>query len=171
MVLLLLTLAGCSLHKSDDATSTPVATQPAASTAAATIAPGTGLDPTSSQSITDGICATLIPDEWVNSGNGRGTAPSGARFTLFGNKLSGDAAWTAAADIVAALATGQGATADRTADSITFTNTAGTSFEVRRRLADRYCDFSVTSIAKAPDDERALWPAIGASMTAAPAAP
>jgi hypothetical protein len=167
MLVLLLTLAGCSLNKHDDEkTPTPAATQAAASTTVASAV--AGLNPADSQTISDGICTTLIPENWIVSNNGRGFSPSGARFTLFGNKLSGAAAWTAAAGIVATIAAGKDAQAVQTVDSITFANSAGTSFEVRRRLSDRYCDFSVSSLTKVPDEERALWPAIGASMAAAP---
>jgi hypothetical protein len=169
MLLLLLTLAGCSLHSDEKRNSpAPTATQAAAATAIASAAAVAGLNPTDSQTISDGICTTLIPENWIVSNNGRGFSPSGARFTLFGNKLSGDAAWTAAAGIVATIAAGKDVQAIQTADSVTFANAAGTSFEVRRRLSDRYCDFSVSSTRKAPDEERALWPAIGASMAAAP---
>ena len=123
-----------------------------------------GLDPAASQTITDGICTALIPDEWVENGNGRGTSPSGARFTLFGNKLAGDAAWSAAVGIVATVAAGETGKLAQSADSISFTRDDGSSFEIRRRLADRYCDLSITSGAAAPAQERALWPLIGASM-------
>jgi hypothetical protein len=166
MLLLIVTLAGCTLHDKDRE-ETPTAT-PAVATAVASTAAVAGLNPADSQTITDGICTTLIPETWIVSNNGQGSSPSGARFTLFGNKLSGDAAWTAAAGIVATIAAGKSAQPTQTADSIVYANAAGTSFEVRRRLADRYCDFSVTSLTKVPDAERALWPAIGASMAAAP---
>lgn len=165
MLLLLVMLAGCSVSKNDDTkTPAPVAT----AVDAVSVAAGAGLNSARSQTISDGICTALIPEDWAISNNGRGTAPSGARFTLFGNKLSGDAAWTAAAGIVATIAAGQDVKPDQTADSITFVNADGTTFEVRRRLAGRYCDFSVSSLTKVPDDERSLWPAIGASMAAAP---
>ena len=171
IALLALALAGCTLNEKKDATPTSVPQPtPAASTAVPTTATAAaGLDPSSSQAITDGICTALIPDGWVATGNGRGTAPSGARFTLFGNTLSGDADWNSAANIIATVAAGRDAIPTQTADSIAFANQAGTSFEVRRLIGDRYCDFSVTSFSKVPDEERALWPAIGASMSAAPA--
>lgn len=168
MLLLLLTLGGCTLHKADKKLPAPTATQTISAPGIASAAAVAGLKPAESQSISDGICTTLIPENWIVSNNGRGFTPSGARFTLFGNKLSGDPAWTAAVGIIATIAAGKGAQPTQTADSITYADAGGTSFEVRRRLSDRYCDFSVTSLTKAPDDERALWPAIGASMAAAP---
>lgn len=160
----LFALVGCSFkHESGNATA-PAAT----ATAAPPVSTVAGLNPATSQTISDGICSTLIPDEWTDSGNGRGFTSSGARFILFGNLISGDQAWSAAANIIATVAAGQGAKPQETADSVWYQKSDGTSFEIRRRINDRYCDFSVTSSSAAPAAEQAIWQGVGASMTAAP---
>jgi hypothetical protein len=178
MLVALVTLVGCSFkHESGNATSPaatattapPIATATAA-TAAPPVATAAGLNPATSQTISDGICSTLIPDAWTNSGNGRGFTASGARFILFGNLISGDSEWSAAVNIIATVAAGQGAKPHETAGSISYQTSDGTSFEIRRRINDRYCDFSVMSTSAASADEQAVWQGVGASMTAAPAA-
>ncbi len=162
IALLSLTLAGCSLSGKDGAPPTPMPT-----VAPTSVATAAGLNAAASQTITDGICTALVPDAWVDLGNGRGTSPSGARFTLFGNKLVGDNAWAAAAGIVATIAANGAGKLDQSADAASFARADGSSYEIRRRLADRYCDFSVTSGLAATAEERAVWPAIGATMAAA----
>ena len=161
----LVLLGGCSVESDGKKTPTAVLTPtpPPGSTASATV----GLNPATSQTISDGICTTLIPDDWASSGNGRGFTPSGARFILFGNVLANDAEWSAAVNIIATVAAGQHAKAQTTADSITYLSDDGTTYEVRRRVGNRYCDFSVTSSSPVSDEEHAAWLAVGASMGAA----
>lgn len=157
------TLAGCTVKKEiKQATPTAAATTTPEATASAVA----GLDPATSQSVSDGVCATQIPDDWASSGNGRGFTSSGARFILFGNYLAGDSEWTAAVNIIATVAAGAHAETHATADSISYAAADGTSYEIRRRIGNRYCDFSVTSTTPASDEEHATWLAVGASMTA-----
>ena len=118
-------------------------------------------------STVNGICAMLVPDDWASSGNGRGFTASGARFTLFGNYLAGDSEWTAAVNIIATVAAGAHAESHAAADAISYATSNGASYEIRRRIGDRYCDFSVAASTPASDEERAIWVAVGASMTAA----
>jgi hypothetical protein len=158
-------LSGCSFES--DGKKTPTAVSTAAPPPGATASAIAGLNPATSQSITDGICTTLIPDDWASSGNGRGFTPSGARFILFGNMLENDAEWTAAENIIATVAAGQHAKPQTSADSITYLSDDGTSYEVRKRIDNRYCDFSVTASSPVSDDEHAVWVAVGASMAGA----
>ncbi len=164
IALLSLTLAGCSLSGKDGASPTPMPT--VAPTSVATAA--AGLDAAASQTITDGVCTAFVPDAWVDLGNGRGMSPSGARFTLFGNKLVGDNAWAAAGGVVATIAANGAGKLDQSADAVSFARADGSSYEARRRLSDRYCDLSMTSALTATPEERAIWPAIGATMASAP---
>ncbi|HEY7033389.1 MAG TPA: hypothetical protein VH482_18760 [Thermomicrobiales bacterium] len=178
-------LAACSTNddESNGATSTPTTTQAtqtptsaaggqkatpsaaAGSTAVpATLAPGSG------QSITDGICQATIPDDWVDNGSGAGTTPSGAKYILFGGLLKTDDEWKQAVQLVKDQAGSQeGAKVSEGDDFVRVDLPDNHGFEYRKRLQDRYCDFSVTSTAAAiPDAERAIWDAIIASL--APAA-
>jgi hypothetical protein len=157
------TLAGCTVKK-EAKQETTVASTPTPNASAPAIS---GLNPATSQSVSDGVCATLIPDDWASSGNGRGFTASGARFILFGNYLAGDNEWTGAVNIIATVAAAVHAESHASADSISYAASDGTSYEIRRRIGDRYCDFSVTSSSPASAYERAAWLAVGASMTAA----
>lgn len=163
--LALVMLGGCSFDSDGKKTPTAAATvtPPPGSTASAIA----GLNPATSQSITDGICTALIPDDWASSGNGRGFTPSGGRFILFGNILANDAEWAAAENIIATVAAGQHAKPQTSADSIAFLSDDGTTYEVRKRIDNRYCDFSVAASSPVSGDEHAVWVAVGASMTAA----
>jgi hypothetical protein len=145
------------------------ATAAAATTRAATAVPAT-LPSGTGHLISDGICQATIPDDWVDNGSGSGTTPSGARYILFGGLLKSEESWKEAVQLVKDQAGSQdGAKVSEGDDFIRVDREDNRGFEYRKRLADRYCDFSVTSASVAiPDQERAIWDAILASM--APAA-
>lgn len=170
-VLVALTLSACSRGGDDKPSSTTVPESSSSPTSAQPTAKPTEIDGTAkpsaltdanSQSITDGVCVALIPDGWVDDGTGRGTTTSGARFVLFGGRVSSDADWTAAIDIVATPTAGEPVSSvDRDDDSIHVVYADDLGFEYRKRFDTVYCDFTVTSSSKAiAEDERAFWPAI-----------
>lgn len=180
--LVLLLIAGAILSacttKDDEgdeptANPTPTATlAPVTATSVGTIGAGptqgavATLSDAAGQRISDGLCQATIPDGWVDDGTGRGTTSSGARFTLFGSVLGDDAAWRSAADVVATPAASRPISAiRRTAASVRIDFADNRGFEYRARYGDRYCDFYVyRSAGPIPDQERAVWDAVIASL-------
>lgn len=160
-------LAGCS---SDDDETTPTATVTAvpptvtSTAAAATVAPT--LIPASGQIISDGICQANVPDEWVDDTTGHGSTTSGAKYAIFGGRVRSDDAWTQAVALVKQQAGSKADAKVTEADNsirVDFANNTG--FEYRVRFDTIYCDLSVTSTKAVPDDERALWDGIIASLS------
>jgi hypothetical protein len=181
-------LTACSTNddESDGATSTPTtaaATQPptlaagskstatpagAASGTASTVIPAT-LASGSGQIITDGICQATIPDDWVDNGAGAGTTASGAKYTLFGGLLKTADSWKEAVQLVKDQAGSKdGAKVSEDDDFVRVDFKDDRGFEYRKRINDRYCDFTVTSNSTAvPEAERAIWDAIIAGLAPA----
>jgi hypothetical protein len=170
-------LSACSTNddEGDQRTSNPAPTATLVASVPTTVT-ATGAAPTngavatltdaSGQQISDGVCRATIPDGWVDDGTGRGTTNSGARFTLFGSMLAGDAAWRAALDVVATPTTGRLiASTQRTVASIRVDFADNRGFEYRARFGDRYCDVYVyRTTGPVPDQERAVWDAVIASL-------
>jgi hypothetical protein len=159
-------LAGCS-SKDDEGDPTSTAVPPtltstaaaAVSTVAPTIISGTG------QLITDGTCQANIPDDWVDDTTGHGTTSSGAKYILFGNRVRSDEAWTEAVELVKSEAESkEGSNVTEADNSIRVDFADNRGFEYRARFDTVYCDFSVTGSSPIPDEERALWDGILASL-------
>lgn len=145
-------------------TPTKSAVTPLATTAAETVVPAT-LSAANGQSITDGLCVATIPDGWVDDGTGNGSTASNARYSLFGGRLSGDAAWQTGVDLVKKQAQAKpGATINDGDNFVRVDLADGRGFEYRAHFTDRYCDFSVTATRAIPPEERAFWDAIIASL-------
>ncbi|MER3437913.1 MAG: hypothetical protein C4346_10165 [Chloroflexota bacterium] len=185
-------LAACTTSDDEGDEETPVTSVPTATTVA-TAAPGTTtatagmptattqtpateetlppatLDPGSSQVITDRVCQARVPVDWVETGAGRGTTPSGARFELFGNRLTTDDEWQAAVELLLNQAKSRpGATVEQDATFVRVVYADQRGFVYRARFPDRYCDFSVTSLTgPIPAAERAYWDAIIATLAPA----
>jgi hypothetical protein len=159
-------LAGCSSDDDEgDPTATSVPPQPtststvAAATVAPTIIAGSG------QTISDGICQANLPDDWVDDTTGRGSTSSGAKYVLFGGNVRSDDAWTEAVELVKSQAESkEGSNVTEADNSIRVDLADNRGFEYRARFDAIYCDFSVTSTRPIPDDERALWDGILASL-------
>jgi hypothetical protein len=159
-------LAGCSSDDDEgDPTATAVPPSPtstaaaAASTVAPTIIAGSG------QVITDGICQANVPDDWVDDTTGRGTTSSGAKYVLFGGRVRSDDAWNEAVELVKTQAESkEGSNVTEADNSIRVDLADNRGFEYRVRFDANYCDFSVTSTSEIPEDERALWDGILASL-------
>ncbi len=170
-------LAGCSSDDDEgDDTPTPVpptqgatalADQPttvATSATSATAVPVTFASG-SGQIVTDGICQATIPDDWADNGTGSGTTSSGARYSIFGNIIRTDDAWNQAVKLVKdAAAKTEGANVTEGDNFVRVDYPDDKGLEYRGRFADRYCDFSVTKSTAIPEEERAFWDAIIASM-------
>jgi hypothetical protein len=120
----------------------------------------------SGQIVTDGICQATVPDDWADSGAGSGTTASGARYAVFGNIIRTDDAWNQAVKLVKdAAAKTEGANVTEGDNFVRVDYPDDKGFEYRGRFDDRYCDFSVTSsVRPIPEEERAFWDAIIASM-------
>ncbi len=131
--------------------------------------PPATLDPATAQVITDRVCQARIPVDWVETGAGRGTTPSGARFELFGNRLASDDEWQAAVELLLNQVKARpGATVERDDTFVRVTYADHRGFVYRARFPDRYCDFAVTSMSgPVPTEERAYWDAIIASLAPA----
>lgn len=119
------------------------------------------------QSISDGLCLALIPDGWVDDGTGRGTTTGGHRFVLFGGRVSSDADWERAVEIVGTPTAGRSvASIEREDDSIYVVYAGDLGFEYRQRFDTRYCDLTVSSSSRPISEaERAFWPVIIESLT------
>lgn len=185
--LLLPVLAACTTSDDEGEQETPVAltptiaVTPAAGTMVATASvsapqtlateevPPATLDPASAQVITDRVCQVRVPVDWVETGAGRGTTPSGARFEVFGNRLTSDSEWQAAVELLLNQVHARpGATVERDDTFIRVTYADHRGFVYRARFPDRYCDFSVTSLTgPIPATERAFWDAIIATLAPA----
>lgn len=158
-------LAGCSTDDDEaDPTPTQVPPTPTLTAVAVTVAPtvivGDG------EIASDGICQVILPEGWVDDTTGRGSAPSGARFELFGGRIRSDEAWTEAVDLVKqGAASRQGAEITETENSIRVDFADGRGFDYRARYGDIYCDFTVTSPRTIPEDEQAQWESIIASLS------
>jgi predicted secreted protein len=153
-------------------TTTATAGMPAAATqtpATEEPVPPATLDPGTSQVITDRVCQARVPLDWVETGAGRGTTPSGARFELFGNRLTTDDDWQAAVELLLNQAKARpGATVEQDETFVRVVYADQRGFVYRARFPDRYCDFSVTSLTgPIPAAERAFWDAIIATLTPA----
>jgi hypothetical protein len=145
-------LTACGGDKATPATPT--------ATAAASFAAGSA--------ISDGICRAVVPDDWVSDGAGRGSTPSGARFALFGGMIASDESWQKGASLVETQAAAQPqATVEESTNRVAVRSSDSRSYSVRVRLADRYCDFSLTSYTAIPTAELGVLPAIEASLAAA----
>lgn len=181
-------LAACTTSDDEGEEETPaaptptVAVTPAAGTMVATASvpatqspateeelPPATLDPASAQVITDRVCQARIPADWVETGAGRGTTPSGARFEIFGNRLASDDEWQAAVELLLNQVKARpGATVERGDTFVRVTYADHRGFVYRARFPDRYCDFSVTSVSgPIPAEERAYWNAIIATLAPA----
>jgi hypothetical protein len=162
-------LAGCSSDDDEgDPTATSAPPSPNSTTAASTAAAST-VAPTiiagSGQVITDGICQANVPDDWVDDTTGHGTTSSGAKYALFGSRVRSDDAWTEAVDLVKNQAESkEGANVTEADNSIRVDLADNRGFEYRVRFDATYCDFSVTSSSEIPEEERALWDGILASL-------
>ncbi len=162
------TIAATAAH----GTATATAGMPAATTqtpATEEAVPPATLDLDSSQVITDRVCQARVPLDWVETGAGRGTTPSGARFEIFGNHLTTDDEWQAAVELLLNQAKERpGATVEQDETFVRVIYADQRGFVYRARFPDRYCDFSVTSLTSPiPAAERAYWDAIIATLAPA----
>jgi hypothetical protein len=122
-----------------------------------------------SQIVSDGVCAAAIPSGWVDDGTGRGSTPSGARYTLFGGRAASDVDWQRAVELVRDQATNRaGAEIEETPTSILVTYAEHRGFEYRVRFGVIYCDIAVSSTSRSiPATERAYWDAVMQSLAPA----
>lgn len=159
MLAVLIVATGCTTADDEgDEPTPPVAT---ATQAVAPTATGGALTEVNGQAISDGVCLAVIPDGWVDDGTGRGTISGGGAFVLFGGRVTSDAAWEIAVNVVATPEAGRGvASEERTADSIRVVFADDRGFEFRKRFGNRYCDLTVTSTRPFSPEEQAIWPAI-----------
>jgi hypothetical protein len=115
-------------------------------------------DPIVGSTATDGICQVTIPDTWFDDGTGRGATEQGDRWSVFGNTISSDEAWTTAKDLLKSqFSTREGVTITEEDRIIIAEMANGRGYVVRERFNDRYCDFSVTANVDRPDEVTAIW--------------
>jgi len=179
LMLLLLPLAAACTTDDDEgdetpeptpsATATSPASPPSGEEGPATISPETDgedlppatIAPDFASTISDGICAATVPEDWALTGGGAGQTPSGARFELFGNHLRSDDEWQASVDLLLAQAESRQGAVEQGESFVRVTYPNDRGMVYRARFPDRYCDFSVTSLTRPiPAEERAYWDAI-----------
>ena len=157
-------LAGCSSDDDEgDPTTTPVPPTPTSTAVAVTVAPT--VIASSGGLTTDGTCQASLPDDWVDDSTGRGTSPTGARYELFGNRIRSEDGWTQAVTLFKSQAeknAGGTVTEGETWIRVDFADDRG--FNYRGRFDAIYCDFGVSSTRAIPEEERAQWDAIIASL-------
>jgi len=113
----------------------------------------------------DGICQTRVPTAWVEESPGNGTTPGRNRFVVYGNRLSGDAAWTNAVTLFTEQVERAGATVESGEGWVRAIYPDGRGFAYRARFADRWCDVRLTARSGAlPDGEALAWEAIVANL-------
>jgi hypothetical protein len=162
-VCLVLAMTACGGGDDNDPTPGPTSPVEQAPTSAPIASP-----PPASRSgvlVGDGICQTRVPSAWVEESPGSGFTPGRNRFVVYGNRLSGEAAWTNAASLFTSQLEGAGATVESGDGWLRATLPDGGGFAYRARFADRWCDVRVTARSGAlPDGEAAAWEAIEASL-------
>ena len=176
-----LVLAGCSTggdKKVTPATSSLVTVTATSGTGPkATVAATSGtakpveLTAANAQFVSDGLCQMLAPEGWVDDGTGRGTTAAGARFVLFGGRLTSSTSWATAINVVATPTSGRSiASIDKNDLSIRAVDADDRGFAYRERFDSIYCDLTVSS-ASMPisQHERAYWDAIIESIAKAAA--
>jgi hypothetical protein len=162
-LVLVLLLGACGGDDGEDPTATALV-EPTATTeapATATVVAGQG------STATDGICQVIIPESWFDDGTGRGATAQGDRWTVFGNAIAGDQAWTSARDLLKSQFSDEsGADISESDSTITVVLPNGRGYVVRQRFDDRYCDFSVMARQDRPEEVTAVW--LGVASTLGP---
>ena len=163
LLLLVIGLGACGGDSEPKPTATSAAEPTAVVDTPATQAPLEVVGSTA----TDGICQVTIPDTWVDDGTGRGATLGGDRWSVFGNAIANDEAWTAAQDLLKSqMADREGAEITETDSVITVVLPNGRGYVVRERFDDRYCEFSVMASQDQPEEITNIW--LGIASTLAP---
>ena len=154
VLVLALILSACGGDDKSEPTATPSLEPTAVIDTPATQTVATGVGSTA----TDGICQLTIPDSWVDDGTGRGATAQGDRWSVFGNTIADDEAWTAARDLLKSQMSGRDGAEITEADStITVVLPNGRGYVVRERFDDRYCEFSVMASQDRAEDITGVW--------------